>query len=293
MCSWHDVGVEGFQAAVLPADGDGLRPCQQARRVSVEVALVEVEGVHHGVADLSQDAPTRDGQSGSFVRVFGQDRCRQLLAGRQLTQRLQLNHHRFVGDSADVEALHDGVERLHRAVVARFGLDLHRGRQQVHHAVDAHLGEFGTDSVGDLGGQRIEHPDSGFVVGEAGVLQLLQVDQQLPRDAVRDPVRLGVVEFPADARVLAGERDAAVGAAIDVRTEQAPAVVVAQRIGKQHRGILRGEVQRYRLLARFGLAGLELVVNRQPPEQRDLVVGDLARLVGARTVRDRDRRGRQ
>ena len=186
-----------------------------------------------------------------------------------------------------------GVECFDRVVVARLGVDLQRGRHQVHDAVLTHLGEFGADGIGYLRGQRVEHPDSGFVVGKAGVLQLLQVHHQLAGDAVGDPVRLGVIEFPSDARVLVGEGDAAVGAAIDVRAEQLRRVVVARRVGQQHRRILRGEIQGDRLLARLGFARLELVVDGQAPKQRDFVVRDFARLAGARTVRDRDRGGRQ
>ena len=99
--SRHDVGVESVEAAFLAADVDGLRAFQQARRVGVEVALVETEAVHHGVTDLPQDAPPGDGQSGLLMGVFGEDRCGQLLAGRQFAQRLELDHHGFVGDSAD------------------------------------------------------------------------------------------------------------------------------------------------------------------------------------------------
>ena len=100
--------------------------CQQARNVGVEVALVEIEAIHHGVTDLPQNAPAGDGQSGFLVRVFGENRCRQIFAGRQCAQCLQLNHHGFVVIPADVEALHDGVEGFDRAVVVRFGIDVQR-----------------------------------------------------------------------------------------------------------------------------------------------------------------------
>ena len=87
------------------------------------------------------------------------------------------------------------------------------------------------------------------------MLQLLRHDQQFAGDAVGDPVRLRVVESPADPRILRREGDAAVGAAIDVRAEQLRAVLVAQRRGLQHRGILRGEVECDRLLAPLYLRG--------------------------------------
>ena len=67
LCSRHNVGIQSLQASFLPADRDGLRTGQQARHVSVEIALVEIEGIHHGVAHLTKNAPTGDSQS-RFLR---------------------------------------------------------------------------------------------------------------------------------------------------------------------------------------------------------------------------------
>jgi len=81
---------------------------------------------------------------------------------------------------------------------------------------------------------------------------LLRVDQQFSGHAVGDPVRFGVVEVPRHSWVLAAKHLVAVGLSLHLGAEQAGTV---SRGGNQGRGVLRGEVQRDRLLARLRFRG--------------------------------------
>jgi len=138
-----DIGVEGLQHAFVAPDGDRLGTVEQTRHVGVEVGLVEVEGVHHRVSYLPQDAPAGDRQCGVLVGVLGEHGGRQLFAQRQFPQRLQLQDDRLVLLSRRLPAMHHCVEHLGGAVVVGGGVDVHGGGQ---HADDAVLAERGDAS---------------------------------------------------------------------------------------------------------------------------------------------------